>query len=91
MPRRAAVDLQRLIQRSVKRSAVASQLLPQLLLFLGVGGEGGWHVDALLPLPRARYRTARARGATWDEEASTSRLEPPATMWSSHRLTSAPA
>jgi hypothetical protein len=27
----------------------------------------------------------------WDEEASTPRLEPPATMWPSHRLTSGPA
>jgi hypothetical protein len=37
MPRGAAVDLQRLVQRSVERSAVAAQLLPQLLLLLGVG------------------------------------------------------
>jgi hypothetical protein len=29
--------------------------------------------------------------AAWDEEASTPCLELPATMWSSHRLTSAPA
>jgi hypothetical protein len=32
MPRRATVDLQRLVQCSVERSAVATQLLPQLLL-----------------------------------------------------------
>jgi hypothetical protein len=85
------MDLQRLVQRSVERSAVAAQLLPQLLLLLGVGEEGGWRVDALLPLPRARCWTARARGAAWDEEASTPCLEPPATLWPSHRLTSAPA
>jgi hypothetical protein len=39
-PRRAAVDLQRLVQRPVERSAVAAQLLPQLLLLLGIGEEG---------------------------------------------------
>jgi hypothetical protein len=89
MPRRAAVDLQRLVQRSVERSAVAAQLLPQLLFLLGVGEEGGWCVDSLLPLTRVRSWTARARGAAWDEEASTPCLEPPATMWPSHRLTSA--
>jgi hypothetical protein len=70
---------------------MAAQLLPQLLLLLGVDEEGGWHVDALLPLPRVRCWTARAKGAAWDEEASTPYLEPPATMWSSHCLTSAPA
>jgi hypothetical protein len=58
---------------------------------LGVGEEGGWRVDVLLPLPWAHRRAARARGAAWDEEASTPCLEPPATMWPSHRLTSAPA
>jgi hypothetical protein len=52
MPRRAAVDLQRFVQRSVERSAVAAQLLPQLLLLLGVGEQGGWRVDALLLSPR---------------------------------------
>jgi hypothetical protein len=41
---------------------VAAQLLPQLLLLLGVGEKRGWHVDVLLPLPRARCWTARARG-----------------------------
>jgi hypothetical protein len=85
------VDLQRFIQRSVERSAVATQLLPQLLLLLGVGEQGGWRADALLPPPRVRCWTARARGAAWDEEVSTLCLEPPATMWPSHRLTSAPA
>jgi hypothetical protein len=76
MPRRAAVDPQRLVKRSVERSAVAAQLLPQLLLLLGLNEEGGWRVDALLPLPRVRCWTARAKGAAWDEEASTSYLEP---------------
>jgi hypothetical protein len=70
---------------------VAAQLLPQLLLLLGVGEEGGWHVDALLPLPQVRCWTARIRGAARDEEASTPCLESPATMWPSHHLTSAPA
>jgi hypothetical protein len=62
MPRRAAVDLQRFVQRPVERSAVAAQLLPQLLLLLGVGEEGRWCVDVLLPPPRVRRWTARARG-----------------------------
>jgi hypothetical protein len=47
------VDLQRLVQRPVERSAVAAQLLPQLLLLLGVGEERGWRINVLLPLPRA--------------------------------------
>jgi hypothetical protein len=85
------VDLQCLVQRPVERSAVAVQLLPQLLLLLGIGEEGGWRIDVLLPLPRARRRIARARGPAWDEEASAPCLEPPATMCPSHRLTSAPA
>jgi hypothetical protein len=61
-PRRAAMDLQRLIQRPVERSVMAAQLLPQLLLLLGVGEEGGGRVDAPLPLPRVRCLTARIRG-----------------------------
>jgi hypothetical protein len=70
---------------------MAAQLLPQLLLLLGVGEEGGWRINVLFPLPRAHSWIARARGPAWDEEASTPCLEPPATMWPSHRLTSAPA
>jgi hypothetical protein len=58
-----------------------AELLPQLLLLLGVG-EGRRLVDTLL---------AQTKSAAWDEEASTPRLKPPATMWPSHRLTSAPA
>jgi hypothetical protein len=58
MPRRAAVDPQRLVQRSVERSTVAAQLLPQLFLLLSVDEEGGWRVDVLLPLPRVRCWTA---------------------------------
>jgi hypothetical protein len=91
MPRGAAVDPQRLVQRSVERSVVAAQLLPQLLVLLSIDEEGRWRVDALPPLPRVRCWTARARGAAWDEEASTPCLEPPATMRPSHRLMSAPA
>jgi hypothetical protein len=90
MPRGAAVDPQRLVQRSVERSTVAAQLLPQLLLLLSIDEEEGWRVDALLLLPRVRCWTTRAMGAEWDEEASTPCLEPPATMRPSHRLTSAP-
>jgi hypothetical protein len=84
------MDPQCIVQRSVERSTVAAQLLPQLLLLLSVDEEGGWRVDALLLLPRVRCWTARARGAAWDEEASTPCLKPPATMRPSHRLTSAP-
>jgi hypothetical protein len=91
VPHRAAVDLQRLVKCSVERGAVIAQLLPQLLLLLSVVEEGGWHVDALLPLPRVRCWATRASGAAWDEEASTPCLEPPATMWPSCRMTSAPA
>jgi hypothetical protein len=36
-PRGAAVDPQRLVQRTVERGAVAAELSPQLLLPLGVG------------------------------------------------------
>jgi hypothetical protein len=39
-PRGAAVDPQRLVQRTVKRGAVAAELSPQLLLPLGVGERG---------------------------------------------------
>jgi hypothetical protein len=48
------VDPQRLIQHSVERGAVIAELLPQLLLLLGVDKVGGRLVDALL---------ARSRGA----------------------------
>jgi hypothetical protein len=85
------VDLQRLVQRSVERSGVAAQLLPQLLLLLGVGEEGGWRVDMLLPCPGPAAGPLEPGAVAWDEEASTPCLEPPATMWPSHRLTSAPA
>jgi hypothetical protein len=41
-PRGAAVDPQRLVQRSVERGAVATELSPELLLPLGVGER--WRV-----------------------------------------------
>jgi hypothetical protein len=47
-PRRAAVNPQRLVQHLVERGSVITELLPQLLLLLGVGEVGGRHVDALL-------------------------------------------
>jgi hypothetical protein len=50
-PRQAAVDSQRLVQRSVERGAMIAELLPQLLLLLGVG-EGGRLVDMLLAQAR---------------------------------------
>jgi hypothetical protein len=76
------VDPQRLVQCSVERGAVITELLPQLLLLLGVDKVGGRLVDALL---------SRSRGPAREEEASAPCPRPPATMWSSHRLTSAPA
>jgi hypothetical protein len=90
-PRRVAVDPQRLVQRPVERGAVAAELLPQLLLLLGVGEVGGRRAGPLLPLPQAHRWVARSRGAARDEEASAPCLELPATMWPSHLLTSAPA
>jgi hypothetical protein len=42
------VDPQRLVQRSVVRGAVIAELLPQLLLLLGVVEEGGQLVNTLL-------------------------------------------
>jgi hypothetical protein len=90
-PRRAAVDPQRLVQCSVERGALIAQLLPQLLLFLSIDEEGGWRVDALLPCPGSAAGPLEPVGAAWDEKASTPCLEPPATMWSSRRMTSAPA
>jgi hypothetical protein len=57
-----AVDPQCLVQRSVEQGAVTAQLLPQLLLLLSVDEERGWRVNALLPLPRVRCWTARAKG-----------------------------
>jgi hypothetical protein len=50
-PRRAAVDPQGLVQRSVERGVVIAELLPQLLLLLGVG-EGQQLVDTLLAQAR---------------------------------------
>jgi hypothetical protein len=80
-PRRAAMDLQRLVQRPVKRGAMVTELLPQLLLLLSVS-EGGRTVDAP---PLEAERPAR------EEEASAPCPRPPATMWPAHRLTSAPS
>jgi hypothetical protein len=44
-PRRAAMNPQRLVQRSVERGTVVTELSPQLLLLPGIG-EGGRTVDA---------------------------------------------
>jgi hypothetical protein len=60
---------------------MVTELLPQLLLLLSVS-EDGRTVDA--PPPGAE-RPAR------EEEASAPCPRPPATMWPSHCLTSAPS
>jgi hypothetical protein len=73
---------QRLVQRPVERGAVVAEFLPQLMLLLGVGEVGGGASTCSSP---------GAGGAAGDEEASASCLGPPATMWTSHLLTSAPA
>jgi hypothetical protein len=39
-PRGAAMDPQRLVQRSVERGAMVSELPPQLLLSLSIGERG---------------------------------------------------
>jgi hypothetical protein len=83
MPRRAAVDPQRLVQRSVERSVVATQLLPQLLLLLSVDEEGDGASTRSCPCPGSAAGPLEPAGAAWDEEASTPCLEPPATMWPS--------
>jgi hypothetical protein len=90
-PRRAAVDPQRLVQRPVERGAVAAELLPQLLLLLGVGEVGGAASTRSRPYPRLTAGSLEAGGPVRDEEASAPCLGPPATMWPSHLLTSAPA
>jgi hypothetical protein len=59
-----------------------TELLPQLLLLLGVGEVGGG--SSTRPLPEAG-------GPAREEEASAPCLWPLVTMWPSHRLTSAPA
>jgi hypothetical protein len=59
VPRGAAVDPQRLVQRTVERGAVAAELSPQLLLSLGVsdplhqGGVAGMGRRGLGAVPSA--------------------------------------
>jgi hypothetical protein len=48
-PRGTTVNPQRLVQRPVERSAVVTELLPQLLLGLGLD-EVGWRRAGMLPL-----------------------------------------
>jgi hypothetical protein len=58
-PHGAAVDPQRLVQRTVERGAVAVELSPQLLLPLGVGERGRVASD---PLYRGGVAGAGRRG-----------------------------
>jgi hypothetical protein len=64
VPRRTAVDLQRLIQRLVERSTVIAELLPQLLLRLSLDEVGRRRAGSLPLLLRMR------RGATRSWESS---------------------
>jgi hypothetical protein len=58
------MDPQRLVQRSIERGAVITELLPQLLLRLSLGEMGGGRRVDALPLPlRAHYRTTRGQEA----------------------------
>jgi hypothetical protein len=70
---------------------VAAELLPQLLLLLGVDEVGGGASTLSCPYPGLAAGSLEAGGAAWDEEASAPCHELPATMWPSHLLTSAPA
>jgi hypothetical protein len=60
-PGRAAVDLQRLVQRAVERSAVAPELAPELLLPPGVSKRRGI-IDGPLHLGRAAGVGGRGLG-----------------------------
>jgi hypothetical protein len=60
-PRRAAMNPQRLIQRPVERGVVVTELLPQLLLLLGVGEVGGGASTRSSPEAGGRRETERPR------------------------------
>jgi hypothetical protein len=62
VPRGTAVDPQRLIQRSVERSAMVTKLLPQLLLGLGLD-EVGRRCAGALPL---LLRMCRGATRSWE-------------------------
>jgi hypothetical protein len=66
--------VQRLDQHPVERGAVIMELLPQLLLLLGVGEVGG----------ASTRSSPEAGGPAWDAEASAPCLGLPATMRPSH-------
>jgi hypothetical protein len=53
-PRRTAVDLQRLVQRSVERGTMVAKLLPKPLLCLSIDEVGRRGVGILSPLLEAR-------------------------------------
>jgi hypothetical protein len=85
------MDPQRLVQHPVERGAVAAELLPQLLLLLGVGKVGGGASTRSCPCPELIAGLLEAGGPARGEEASTTYLEHPATMRPSHLLTSTPS
>jgi hypothetical protein len=79
-PRGTAVDPQRLVQRPVERSAVIAELLPQLLLHLGLDEVGRRCAGALPLLLRMR------RGATRRWKSSARRRGPSAVSRAPQRL-----
>jgi hypothetical protein len=60
-PRRTTVDPQRLVQRTVERSVVVTELLPKPLLRLGVDEVGRRGVGMFPGAPRVRRATTRLR------------------------------
>jgi hypothetical protein len=61
MPRRTAVDLQRLVQRPVERGVVVTELLPMPLLRLGLDEVGQWRAG--IPLLRMCRESSARRGS----------------------------
>jgi hypothetical protein len=80
-PRGAAVDPHRLVQRAVKRGAVAAELSQSSFSLWASANAGG-------------SPAAPSTWAEWpaqEDEASAPYPRPPATMWPSRRLTRAPS
>jgi hypothetical protein len=84
-PRGTAMDPQRLVQRSVERSAVVAELRPQLLLRLGLD-EVGWRcAGSLQLLLRCAVGPPKAGRAARDDEAPAPSAAPPPPAPRRHR------